>query len=65
MLSAYVVCCIHLLTSLTYVSIVVNIVNPVQTAVQSGATLFVKEASKVFQQTTKKTVFVVIGALTI
>ena len=50
-----------MLTILTYLSIEANSLNPDQTAlaVCSWSTLFVKEASKTFQQTT----FVVIDAL--
>ena len=57
MLSAVVFCCILLLTLLTNLSTEGNSVDPDQAApngaVWSGSTLFEKEVSKTFRQTTK------------
>ena len=55
----------YLLKLLTYIGIKANSVDPDPTgAVRSWSTLFVKNASKKFQQTTKQTTFVGV-ALTI
>ena len=62
MSSPYVVCCIYFLIFLTDVSTGSNSVDPDQTvptgAVWSGSTLFVKDASKTFQQMIKADDFV-------
>ena len=60
MLSAYVVCCIYLLTLLANVSIETKHCWPRSNC--SRPNLFIEEASKTFQQTTKQTTLIVAGA---
>ena len=56
--SALVLCCIYLLTLLTYVSIEANSVDP-----DLDLSLFVEDACKTIQRMRKRTTLVVIGHL--
>ena len=68
MLSALVAHCIYLIPILTNCKLVhcmeSNSVDPDQPPL-TGSTLLVEEASYTFQQTTKQTIFAVIGALNV